>query len=175
MVDYKKYYNLEEYLLGEVRGNFAKSGYLTADEFFCIIIWKANRSKTKIKARLKRINSDLQKAVRKITSEVFSQRSHKDRLKYLMSQCGFRLPMASAILTILYPDEFTVYDVRVCEMLKDFHKLQNKIDFNKIWEGYQEFKKAVSNAVPDESTLRDKDRCLWAKSFCKDLEEFIEK
>ena len=28
--------------------------------------------------------------------------------------------MASALLTLLYPDEFTVYDYRVCEMLDGF-------------------------------------------------------
>ena len=174
-MDYKKYYYLEQYLFEDVKDNFKKRGYLTADEFFCIIIWKANRSKTIIKKRLKRFDKDLNKVVRKITSELFNKENPKEKLRYLMFQCGFRLPMASAILTVLYPDEFTVYDVRVCDMLRDFHKLQNKTKFDKIWEGYEVFKKTVSNAVPEEANLRDKDRCLWGKSFCEDLKEFIGK
>lgn len=175
-MDYKKLYNLERYLLEDVKDNFNKREYLTADEFFCIIIWKANRSKTKIKARLKKIDKNLQKVVRKITSDLFNKKTHKEKLSYLMSpECGFRLPMASAILTILYPSEFTVYDIRVCNMLKNFHKLQNKTNSDKIWEGYQKFKAAVINAVPNEANLRDKDRYLWAKSFCEDLNKFLDK
>ena len=173
MKDYKKFYNLEKYLLEEVRDNFKKRGYLNADEFFCIVIWKANRSKTKIKARLERFDKDLYTAVRKITAELFKKGNPKERLGYLMS-CGFRLPTASAILTVLYPDEFTVYDVRVCDMLKNFHKLKNKIKFDKIWEGYEEFKEAVAAAVPEEVNLRDKDRYLWGKSFCEGLKKFLE-
>ena len=175
MLDYKKYYNLEQYLLEEVRNNFKKRGYLTAEEFFCIVIWKANRSETKIKNRLKRFDRDLNKAIRTITSELYNKGTQRERLKYLMSQCGFRLPMASAILTMLYPEDFTVYDVRVCDMLNNFHKLQNKTKFDRIWEGYEEFKKAVTNTVPGEVTLRDKDRYLWGKSFCKDLNDFLKK
>lgn len=174
-MDYKKYYYLEQYLFEDVKDNFKKRGYLTADEFFCIIIWKANRSKTKIKKRLERFDRDLNKAIRKITSELYNKAAQSERLQYLMSQCGFRLPMASAILTVLYPEDFTVYDVRVCDMLKDFHTLQNKTKFDKIWEGYQEFKKAVANAAQEETNLRDKDRYLWGKSFCEDLNEFLKK
>lgn len=173
-MDYKKYYYLEQYLFEDVKDNFKKRGYLTAGEFFCIIIWKANRSKTKIKKRVKRFDRDLDKAIRKITSELYNKGNQKERLKYLMSQCGFRLPMASAILTVLYPEDFTVYDVRVCDMLKDFYRLQNKTNFDKIWEGYQVFKNAVTNVVPEEASLRDKDRCLWGKSFYKDLNKFLQ-
>jgi len=172
-MDYKKYYNLEQYLLEDVRENFRERGYLKPDEFFCIIIWKANRSKTKIKARMKRFGKDLDAAVCKVTSELFKQENPKEKLRYLMTQCGFRLPMASAILTILYPDEFTVYDVRVCDMLKNFHNLHNKTKFDKIWEGYKEFKKAIADAIPEEPNLRNKDRYLWGKSFCEDLKEFL--
>ena len=177
MVDYKKYYDLESYLLTEVKDNLKTNGFLTAEEFFCIIIWKANRSKSKIKARLERLNKDkdIQEAVREITANLFKKESSKEKLLYLISECGFRLPMASAILTVLYPEEFTVYDVRVCDMLKNFHKLQNKTNFNKVWEGYQEFKEAVTNAVPSEAGLRDKDHYLWGKSFCEDLNEFLKK
>ena len=83
--------------------------------------------------------------------------------------------MASAILTVLYPEEFTVYDVRVCDSLGDCHKLSNVTDFEKLWHGYVEFKSKVSQAVPDELSLRDKDRYLWGKSFHEQLSIDIEK
>jgi len=176
MADYKKFYNREQYLLEEVSSNFKKNGFLTAEEFFCIVIWKANRSKSKIKAKLIRLfDKDINQAVHKLTNGLSMQNNPKEKLRYLRSQCGFPLPMASAILTVLYPDDFTVYDVRVCNMLKDFHKLKNKTNFDKIWEGYEEFKKAVISAVPEEAILRDKDRYLWGKSFCEDLNGFLKK
>jgi len=173
-MDYKKYYNLEEYLFSEINGNFHKHGYLSAEEFFCIVIWKANRKKGEIKARVRQIDSDLAKAVKKITGEIFSKPVSKDRLTYLMKDCGFRLPMATAILTVLYPNEFTVYDVRVCDMLGNFHKLQNRTNPDSVWNGYMEFKDVVTKAVPHEGKLRDKDKWLWGKSFYQDLKDLVE-
>ena len=45
-MDYKKYYNLERYLFDEVGPKFRNGGGLSTEDFFCIVIWKANRSKT---------------------------------------------------------------------------------------------------------------------------------
>ena len=47
-MDFRKYYHLESYLFDEVRPRFLEQGYLTAFDFFCIVIWKANRSKSNI-------------------------------------------------------------------------------------------------------------------------------
>lgn len=85
----------------------------------------------------------------------------------------FPLPMSSAILTVLYPKEFTVYDKRVCNELGGFHKLKNLINFEAIWEGYQEFRRKVEESAPGDLTLRDKDRYLWGKSFYKQLRDDI--
>jgi hypothetical protein len=52
MMDYRKLYDLERYLFGEVSERFAKTGSITAFDFFSIVVWKANRSKSKIAARL---------------------------------------------------------------------------------------------------------------------------
>ena len=45
---YLKYYFLEDYLFNDVNKNFQRRGYLTPEEFFAIVIWKRNASKTKI-------------------------------------------------------------------------------------------------------------------------------
>jgi len=81
--------------------------------------------------------------------------------------------MASAILTVLYPNEFTVYDVRVCDMIGDFHKLKNQQSFDALWDGYQKFKSKVVGVAPKEFSLRDKDHYLWGKSFYTQLESDI--
>ena len=82
--------------------------------------------------------------------------------------------MASAVLSVLYPEEFTIYDVRVCETLNAFKDLQHKTRFEDIWSGYEEFIKSVKNATSEQKTLRDKDRELWGKSFAVQLVKDIE-
>jgi hypothetical protein len=86
--------------------------------------------------------------------------------------------MASAILTVLYPDEFTIYDVRVCQSLKDsesdFASVQNRVDFDSLWEGYSGFLSRVQEVAPQSLALRDKDRWLWGKSFGEQLATDIE-
>ena len=47
-------------------------------------------------------------------------------MRILIEDWAFRLPMASAILTVLYPDSFTVYDIRVCSELQNHHGVRNK-------------------------------------------------
>ena len=173
VIKFKKFYNLEKYLLDEVRTNFNQRHYLEVDEFFCIVIWKANRSKSKVKKRLQRIHPNINSAVKEITSTLYRRDNPRDKLQYLISQCGFRLPTASAILTILYPENFTVYDVRVCDMLDGFRNLINRTNFDRLWAEYQEFKKQVILAVPEEANLREKDRALWGKSFHDDLTKFL--
>ena len=46
---YLKYYFLENYLFEDVSKNFQKNGYLNSEEFFSIIIWKSNRTKTNVR------------------------------------------------------------------------------------------------------------------------------
>ena len=102
-MDYLKYYNLEKYLFKEVNNRFHKNHYLTAEDFFCIVIWKANRAKTKIKNRLLKIDSNLQKSVKDLTSSIYQEKDTEDRLEIMLSKkWGFSLPMATAILTVLY-------------------------------------------------------------------------
>lgn len=47
-MDYRAFYHLESYLFNTVRIRFLENGFLDAFDFFCIVIWKANRSKSKI-------------------------------------------------------------------------------------------------------------------------------
>lgn len=172
--DYAKYYDLEGYLFGEVSARFRRDKHLSAFDFFCIVIWKANRSKSKVARRLLAPGyPDLESAVKALTSEVDAAIDSKQRLAVLIDGWRFRLPMASAILTVLYPDDFTVYDVRVCGVLGDFADAQSK-KFAELWPHYQEYIERVRNEVPGQASLRDKDRFLWGKSFESQLKTDIE-
>lgn len=169
-MDFRQYYDLESYLFNTVGPRFTRQGHLSAADFFCIVIWKANRAKGKIARRLLAQGyDDLDAAVHALTGGLGQQTNAKDRLRYLMEDWKLRLPMASAILTVFYPNDFTVYDARVCDVLGEFHNLVNLVNFDNLWRGYQAYKRAVEESAPKGLTLRDKDRYLWGKSFYKQL------
>lgn len=173
-IDYLKLYDLETYLFEKVSRRFSDLGYLTAFDFFCIVIWKANRSKSIIAKRLlAQEYPNLDDAVVALTKSLANAVDDKARMKALIEDWGFRLPMASAILTVLYPDSFTVYDWRVCEAIGGFFNLHNKTNFDSLWNDYEAFVAAVNKAEPSEYSLRDKDRWLWGKSFCQQLKQDI--
>lgn len=164
------YYDLEAYVFEVVHSRFASVGSLSAFDFFCIVIWKANRAKSRVAQSLvKKQPGTLDEIVRTLTAEVGRNATPKDRLHCLVETWGFRLPMASAILSVLYPEEFTIYDVRVCDQLGDFHHLVNLTRFETLWAGYQAFRARVIEVTPTELSLRDKDRYLWGKSFAEQL------
>jgi hypothetical protein len=164
-----QYYDLESYLLDVVRPRFQDSKTLTAFDFFSIVIWKANRAKTKIARRLLRRRGSLDEAVQALCADLYSAVDDEQRLSVMLSGWGFRLPMATAILTILWPDAFTVYDIRVCDQLQAFHKVADK-SVSKIWPEYQAYREAVTTAVPEQELLRDKDRVLWSRNAIARLE-----
>ncbi len=175
MINYLDYYNLENYLFETVTKKFKKQGYLDATDFFCIIIWKSNRAKTKIaKKLLGGKPNDLNIPCKQLTSAICSAQSPEEKLRVLLKDWKFGLPMASAILTVLYPDEFTVYDVRVCSIIKQFEHLAKTSKIDILIPGYLAFVKAVKNEVPEKS-LRDKDRYLWGKSFYEDLQKLVKR
>jgi hypothetical protein len=175
MTDYSQFYDLESHLFTTVGPRFHREGYLSAFDFFCVITWKANRAISRVAKRLVpdalRTGDALERAVASLTSCLYKLPDGESRMCLLLKECGFRLPMASAILTVLYPDEFTVYDWRVCDAIGFGHDLADRSSFIVLWKGYSEFKAHVEEAAPKEMTLRQKDKYLWGKSFCADLEK----
>ena len=170
-LDYSKFYNLENYLFRDVTKKFHDNGYIEALDFFCIIIWKANRAKSKIAKKLIEISKidNLDNICKKLSSQINNSKLKEDKLRILLDNWKFRLPMASAILTVLYPDDFTVYDYRVCKILGKYQSLVNKIKIENMIKDYFRYIEDVNQEVKEKSLLRDKDRYLWGKSFYEDL------
>lgn len=177
-MDYLQYYDLESYLFDTVRKNFHDNDEISAFDFFCIIIWKANRAKSIMAKKLLRMGDKynlhtLDEIVKEISSNLAKLNlSDKEKLSYLIETWEFRLPMASAVLTILFPEDFTVYDIGVCEELNFTYSLSQR-KFENLWKGYQEFIQKVKDATPAELSLRDKDRYLLCKSFHNQLKNDI--
>jgi hypothetical protein len=174
--DYRQLYGLEHYLFDVVGPLFRQDGRLDAFDFFCIVIWKANRAKSRIAKRLLATGAgDLEEAVERLTEGIAARPEPEEKLRYLLGDWGFQLPMASAILTVLDPNEFTIYDVRVCDSLGAFHILANVSQFDRVWQGYGEFLRRVREMSPSDLSLRDADRYLWGKSFNDQLRADIER
>ena len=177
-MDYLKLYDLEKYLFDVVRANFERDRKLNAFDFFCIIIWKANRTKSIIAKKLLEKDGhrrkDLDAIVGDMTKSLAETDSEKEKMRILIEKWGFRLSIASAVLSVLWPDKFTVYDVKVCEQLGgDYKTIPDKARFEDLWNIYNRYIEAVKNTVPEVAILRDKDRVLWAKSFEKQLNKDI--
>ncbi len=83
--------------------------------------------------------------------------------------------MASAILAVCWPEDFPVYDYRVRDQILDSPKVSQSWKFERIWEAYEKYKAKVFELVPEESSLRNKDRFLYGKSNALQLEEDIER
>ena len=143
-MDYGTFYHLESYLEQTVKARFDQDGELGAFDFFCIVIWKANRAKSLVAERLLSTGpSNLDESVRALTRAVEEAPKSRLKLELLMKEWKFRLPMASAILSVLYPEDFTVYDVRVCDVLGKCHSLKNMTSMESIWTGYELFVEEV--------------------------------
>jgi hypothetical protein len=176
-MDYVKLYDLENYLFEVLHPRFVREKQLSAFDFFCIVVWKANRAKSRVAnlllAKGEQGREDLDAIVKSLTASLACAESEEARMRILIEDWRFRLPIASAILTVLWPENFTVYDVRVCDQLGNHHCVQNKTAFVAIWRGYRAYLDDVKKQEPTFPALRDKDRTLWAKSFEKQLTDDI--
>jgi hypothetical protein len=170
---YQAYHYLEGYLFGTVTPRFASEGSLGAFDLFCIVRWKAEHTEGKVARQFidRSGVADLEGAARRLTTGVAQEPKARERMRYVVSK-GFRLPLASAILTVLYPEEFMVYDPRLCGQLPegaDFHNLANVRNFERLWDGYQAYLEAVREATPAHLSLRHREGYLWGKAFYEQL------
>ena len=134
-----------------------------------IIIWKSNRARGRIKKLLEKSGS-LELSIKKLTKQIHDENDKKEKLKILIQNWKFRLPMASSILTVLYPEDFTIYDYRVRNQLdiEDFGDRKNQIE-----RYFSEFLPKVREQGKGNN-LRAKDKYLWGKSFYYGLLKFLE-
>jgi hypothetical protein len=172
-LDYALYANLDAYIFEEVNRKFHSEKAIDAFDLVSIFIWKAERSKTKLAYRLIKQFGSLDSAAKALSASLSSATCPEERLSAVIDTFGFYLPMASTIVSVLWPLEFTIYDVRVCEILKadgfgDFDNLKN-LGMKSLWPRYVEYLNAVKKAVPGKKSFREMDQYLWGKSAALQL------
>ena len=109
-------YDLERYLFEEVTPRFARQEFLDSCDFYAIVIWKSNRTKTKVQEGL----AQRQLTPASLTKKVYSS-GDLEKIELLDDVPGIGLAMASAILTVCYPMVFTVLDYRVWKTLSQMN------------------------------------------------------
>lgn len=110
-----------------------KRGYFTKEEFLKIGRWKSPRPRQQY---LK--NSE--EEIISISKKVFSTKFEKRRIELLTSLRGVSIPTASAILTLIDPQNYEVIDIRVWQVLYLYGSVKVKptgtyLNFNN-WYNY---------------------------------------
>ena len=174
-VDYRKYSDLERYLFGEVGPRIAETGEISPADFYVIIIWKANRAKTRVRDRLNKRAGGFAGAVKAMAASLHASTGPKQRLEVVMREWGFRLPIASAILTVLYPDDFTVYDRRVCGQAWGLPPvLDGRAFSDQLWDDYQRFLGSGERRCTRWPQLAREGPLSVGRSLCESVVEDLE-
>jgi hypothetical protein len=171
--EYLRYKSLEQYLFTDVNRRFRRDHRLDAFDLFSIVVWKANRAKSKVASRLLRLSGSLEVAARRLTSALYKCKDDKARLATLRFDWGLGLPMSSAILSVCWPKRFSIYDYRVCEELRGYWHLASITNPDRLWDEYQEFLTAIRQNAPKGLSLRECDCYLWARSAAEQLRKDI--
>ena len=100
-----------------------------------------------------------------LTAALTKEPTLEDKVKLLIEISFIGLPMASAILAVCYPDDFTVVDYRAIVSLKSLGQvvLSNPSENLLAYLAYNQICK--ERAIEVGCSLRNFDRYLWAKVF----------
>ena len=154
-IDFKKYvmlYSLEDYLFSVVGPQIKKRGYINFDDFYKIAMWKSARQKPNYLQNKNNIES--------ISKDAFLIKGELEKMDKLCSLKGVGIPTASAILTIVYPENYAVIDVRCIEMLQELGYSIKKTITPNNWLIYLDIVRKI--AKENNITSRDVDKALFA-------------
>ena len=174
MFDPLSYYNPEALAFPAIAQTFAETRHIDPMAFYLILDWKSSRARTRHLRRLTGMTGTFKAAVDAIATDLAIAQGPEQRLELLLNTWRFQLPTATAILTILYPEVFTVYDIRVCNALGAFHQLGYRKWSPTAWAEYERFVTAVRENAPHGLSLRDCDRWLWGKDKQMTLQSELE-
>jgi hypothetical protein len=138
-------------------GKKIRQGDISIENLEVIVKWKSPRvvhylcknSPNQISAALERV--------------VVPETSVQDAIEALMALHGVGLPVASAILTAIFPERYTIIDFRALEALGQ------RVHDEKFYEEYLAFCKRLADSgvikpqveFPAPTALRALDRALW--------------
>jgi thermostable 8-oxoguanine DNA glycosylase len=149
---YIRLYDIEYTLFNIIGPAVKKRGYLTFYDFYKICMWKTRRAKNRY---LKNQN-----CVEQIAKLAFLEKDENKKMKILCQFDGVSVPVASAILTIVYPEEYGIIDIRCLEMLNTLGFEISKHPNIKTWLKFIKIMRKL--AKENEITPRKVDMVLFA-------------
>lgn len=142
-----------------------KRGYLRKKEFLSIRRWKSKRGmKQEGDFNLEKVSEE---EIKKVSKKAIDAESLRKKIKVLTSVDGIALRSATAILTMIYPKEYCVFDWRVWQTYKEIEEdketdKDTAQDESKEFYNYREFldwtKQKAENC---DMTPREIDMALW--------------
>ncbi len=134
----------------------AQRGWLKAAELEKVCYWKSPRA-------IHHIRGNNTASVKKITAAALACTTEPEKIETLITLKGVSYPMASALLTLLYPDTYGVIDVRVWELLHYFGLVKgNSKGANFTTAQWLDFLLALRQlAKRHQTTVRDMERNLF--------------
>lgn len=159
--------DLEDHLLGKVTPQVQARGAFTAAELLLVASWKSDRTVSCVG-----INERVPGALTALTTAALATGlSTTERVRALRKIHGVGVRLASAILMVWNPDEYTVLDRRALHTLGSFDESASGTAFggragdwwDRHYDGYRLGCKAI--AAREARDLRSLDRALWRWSF----------
>jgi thermostable 8-oxoguanine DNA glycosylase len=141
------------YLFNVIGPEVRKRGHLSFDEFYEICMWKSARQKQRY---LK--NKGI---VEEASKKAFAEKDERQQMEMLCKLDGVGIPTASALLTVVWPEEYAVIDIRCLEILEERfgQKLGKSISIN-TWQNYLSLMRKW--AEENKTTPRKLDMALFA-------------
>jgi hypothetical protein len=158
------HWDLEEYIFETIGSAIRREGSFTLPDFLTVGYWKTPRQLGNYRKNA-RDNGKVQRVTLKALSDDLP---NSDRPGVLSELTGVRVPVASALLTVWHPDEFTIIDIWSLKTLSLCGESIDGIRFEEHgqpwWEDHYEMYLRACLAIADRVTplsLRDIDRALW--------------
>lgn len=147
---------LERQLFNDVGPAARARMHLEMDELLQIGRWKAARSASHL-SRNDPMN------VRHVTRAAFAPKA-VERLSILTTLYGVQDAMASSILTVWSPEQYTVWDVRAIWTMQQAGLIEDRAPFGWYLISCRALADSLAVSATDVSKLRTLDRALWQYS-----------
>ena len=170
-VNYIEFYDAEKLLFEKVGPEFRRGIDPSVMHFETLLGWKSERPGDAHWMRLMKIcGGTMEDAVTAICADIRSAADDKARLEVLIRKWLFYLPTAATILTVFYPEVFTMYDKRTRNQTGTNDWSRRRKFTPALWEHYREFKAKIVALAPPGLSLRDADRYVMGKDTSESRE-----
>ncbi len=134
----------------------AQRGWLKLAELEKVCYWKSPRA-------IHYIRANSAAAVKKVTAKALACEDEQERIEILITLKGVSFPMASALLTLLNPEQYGVIDIRVWQLLQYFGLVEGNLrgtNFTTVqWLGFLSALRGI--ATRHKVKVRDAERTLF--------------